>query len=47
MKSWDTEVLTERLELVVGSDLQCMRMNGTIVGAIAGCLIFLMSQLIA
>jgi uncharacterized membrane-anchored protein YjiN (DUF445 family) len=49
VKSWDTEVLTERPELVVGSDLQYMRMNGTIVRAIAiaGCLIFLMSQLIA
>jgi uncharacterized membrane-anchored protein YjiN (DUF445 family) len=45
VKSWDTEVLTERLELVVGSDLQYIRMNGTIVGAIAGCLIFLASRL--
>ena len=45
VKSWDTEVLTERLELVVGSDLQYIRMNGTIVGAIAGCLIFLTSRL--
>jgi len=44
VKSWDTEVLTERLELVVGSDLQYIRMNGTIVGAIAGCAIFLISQ---
>jgi len=46
VKSWDTAVLTERLELVVGSDLQYIRMNGTIVGAIAGCLIFLISQLL-
>jgi uncharacterized membrane-anchored protein YjiN (DUF445 family) len=45
VKSWDTAVLTERLELVVGSDLQYIRMNGTIVGAIAGCLIFLASRL--
>src|SRR5262245_614046 len=41
VKSWDTKVLTERLELVVGSDLQYIRMNGTVVGAIAGCMIFL------
>jgi len=46
VKRWDAEVLTERLELVVGSDLQYIRMNGTIVGAIAGCLIFLVSQLL-
>ena len=44
MKSWDTKVLTERLELVVGSDLQYIRMNGTVVGAIAGCLIFLATR---
>jgi uncharacterized membrane-anchored protein YjiN (DUF445 family) len=45
VKSWDTKVLTERLELVVGSDLQYIRMNGTVVGAIAGCLIFLATQM--
>jgi uncharacterized membrane-anchored protein YjiN (DUF445 family) len=45
VRSWDTRTLTERLELVVGSDLQYIRMNGTIVGACVGCLIFLVSQL--
>jgi uncharacterized membrane-anchored protein YjiN (DUF445 family) len=45
VKSWDTKVLTERLELVVGSDLQYIRMNGTVVGAIAGCLIFLATRM--
>ncbi|TIX30518.1 MAG: DUF445 family protein, partial [Mesorhizobium sp.] len=29
------------LELVVGSDLQYIRMNGTIVGALVGCLLYL------
>jgi uncharacterized membrane-anchored protein YjiN (DUF445 family) len=37
--------LTDRLELVVGSDLQYIRMNGTVVGACAGCLIFLATSL--
>ncbi|WEX74043.1 DUF445 domain-containing protein [Sinorhizobium numidicum] len=46
VRSWDSPTLVERLELVVGSDLQYIRMNGTIVGALAGCLIFLASQLI-
>ncbi len=41
VRSWDTRTLVERLELVVGSDLQYIRMNGTIVGACVGCLIFL------
>jgi uncharacterized membrane-anchored protein YjiN (DUF445 family) len=40
VRSWDTRTLSDRLELVVGSDLQYIRMNGTIVGAFAGCLIF-------
>ncbi|WP_331371425.1 DUF445 domain-containing protein [Sinorhizobium chiapasense] len=46
VRSWDTRTLVDRLELVVGSDLQYIRMNGTIVGAIAGCCIFLASQLL-
>ncbi|MCC6983994.1 MAG: DUF445 domain-containing protein [Bauldia sp.] len=44
VSSWDTRTLSQRLELVVGSDLQYIRMNGTIVGALAGCVIFLLSQ---
>jgi uncharacterized membrane-anchored protein YjiN (DUF445 family) len=44
VRNWDTRTLVERLELVVGSDLQYIRMNGTIVGACAGCLIFLATQ---
>jgi uncharacterized membrane-anchored protein YjiN (DUF445 family) len=47
VKSWDTKVLTERLELVVGSDLQYIRMNGTVVGAIAGCLIFIATRILS
>jgi uncharacterized membrane-anchored protein YjiN (DUF445 family) len=41
VRNWDTRTLVERLELVVGSDLQYIRMNGTIVGACVGCLIFI------
>lgn len=40
VRKWDTQTLTDRLELVVGSDLQFIRMNGTVVGALAGCIIF-------
>jgi uncharacterized membrane-anchored protein YjiN (DUF445 family) len=42
VSSWDARALSDRLELVVGSDLQYIRMNGTIVGAIVGCLLFLL-----
>jgi uncharacterized membrane-anchored protein YjiN (DUF445 family) len=38
--SWDTETITDRLELRVGRDLQYVRMNGTLVGALAGGALF-------
>jgi uncharacterized membrane-anchored protein YjiN (DUF445 family) len=44
---WDTRTLAARLELVVGSDLQYIRMNGTIVGALAGGAIFMVARLLA
>jgi len=44
VRNWDTRTLVARLELVVGSDLQYIRMNGTIVGACAGCLIFIATR---
>ncbi|MGH1570942.1 DUF445 domain-containing protein [Methylobacterium sp. P31] len=43
IEGWDAQTLTERLELVIGSDLQFIRMNGTIVGSLVGCLIFLVT----
>jgi uncharacterized membrane-anchored protein YjiN (DUF445 family) len=46
IRSWDTATLTDRLELAVGSDLQYIRMNGTLVGAAVGCLIFVVSKLL-
>jgi uncharacterized membrane-anchored protein YjiN (DUF445 family) len=47
VRNWDTRTLVERLELVVGSDLQYIRMNGTIVGACVGCLIFLVTRMLS
>jgi len=46
VRRWDAKMLTDRLELVVGSDLQYIRMNGTLVGACVGCLIFVVSRLL-
>jgi uncharacterized membrane-anchored protein YjiN (DUF445 family) len=46
VKGWDSKVLSSRLELVVGSDLQYIRMNGTIVGALVGCILFLAVRLL-
>lgn len=38
--SWDTATITDRLELRVGRDLQYVRMNGTLVGALAGGVLY-------
>ena len=36
---WDPDVAARRLELAVGSDLQFIRINGTLVGGLVGLLI--------
>jgi uncharacterized membrane-anchored protein YjiN (DUF445 family) len=43
VKQWDPEVTSRRIELQVGSDLQWIRINGTIVGGLAGLLIYFLS----
>lgn len=43
VRGWDARTVTERIELEVGSDLQFVRMNGTVVGAIIGMTLFLIS----
>ncbi len=40
VEKWDPAETTEKIELMVGRDLQYIRLNGTIVGALAGLLIF-------
>ncbi|GAA5149700.1 DUF445 domain-containing protein [Microbacterium pseudoresistens] len=40
VERWDPAETTEKIELMVGRDLQYIRLNGTIVGAIAGVAIF-------
>jgi uncharacterized membrane-anchored protein YjiN (DUF445 family) len=44
VKSWDARTVSDQLELVLGSDLQYIRMNGTLVGALVGCAIFVLSD---
>lgn len=40
VERWDPLETTEKLELQVGRDLQFIRINGTVVGALAGLVIF-------
>ena len=44
---WDPEVASQRLELVVGRDLQFIRINGTLVGGLVGLLIYTISLLLS
>lgn len=43
---WDGQETAERIELHVGRDLQFIRINGTVVGGLAGVLIHAISELL-
>jgi uncharacterized membrane-anchored protein YjiN (DUF445 family) len=44
---WDTEETSKRIELQVGRDLQWIRVNGTVVGGLAGLVIYTVAQLLS
>jgi uncharacterized membrane-anchored protein YjiN (DUF445 family) len=46
VERWDTDETSRRLELQVGRDLQFIRINGTVVGALAGLIIYTITQLL-
>jgi uncharacterized membrane-anchored protein YjiN (DUF445 family) len=46
IERWDAEEASRRIELYVGRDLQFIRINGTVVGALAGLVIYAIAQLI-
>ncbi|MFA5214617.1 DUF445 domain-containing protein [Sulfuricurvum sp.] len=46
VKSWDSKEVAEKLELEIGKDLQFIRINGAVVGGIAGLMIYLISQFV-
>ena len=43
---WDTVETSKRIELQVGRDLQFIRINGTVIGGLAGLVIYTTAQLI-
>jgi uncharacterized membrane-anchored protein YjiN (DUF445 family) len=45
VSQWDPKVASRRLELAVGRDLQYIRINGTLVGGLAGLVIYTLSRL--
>ena len=46
IERWDAKEASEKIELMVGKDLQFIRLNGTIVGALAGLVIYTVNQLL-
>src|SRR3546814_14973562 len=44
VRGWESRTVVDRVELAVGRDLQYIRVNGTVVGAVVGCIIFLLSD---
>ena len=47
MSSWDPDETTRRIELLVGRDLQFIRINGTLVGGLVGLLIYSVTQAVS
>ncbi|MEU9363982.1 DUF445 domain-containing protein [Streptomyces avermitilis] len=43
---WDAEHTTKKIEAHIGRDLQFIRINGTVVGSLAGLLIYTVSRLL-
>ncbi|WP_231580460.1 DUF445 domain-containing protein [Corynebacterium kalinowskii] len=46
VERWDADEASDKIELMVGKDLQYIRLNGTIVGALAGLVIYTVSQVL-
>jgi hypothetical protein len=46
VRGWDAEETSRKIELQVGRDLQFIRINGTVVGSLAGLAIYTISVLI-
>jgi uncharacterized membrane-anchored protein YjiN (DUF445 family) len=46
VRNWDAAATARKIELQIGKDLQYIRINGTVVGGIAGLLIYSVSLFI-
>ena len=46
IERWDADEASKRIELHVGRDLQFIRINGTVVGSLAGLVIYSVAQLL-
>jgi len=46
VSKWDADVTSTKIELQIGRDLQFIRINGTVVGGLAGLVIYGVSLLL-
>jgi uncharacterized membrane-anchored protein YjiN (DUF445 family) len=46
MRRWDARTFTDKIEQEVGNDLQYIRLNGTIIGGLAGVAIYAVTLLL-
>jgi len=46
IEQWDPSATSDRIELYIGSDLQFIRISGTLVGGAAGVLIYFVAELL-
>jgi uncharacterized membrane-anchored protein YjiN (DUF445 family) len=46
VKRWDPEATSRRIELAIGRDLQFIRINGTLVGGLAGLTLYLLQKVL-
>ena len=46
IRQWDAETVSQKFEQYVGSDLQYIRINGTVVGGLVGILLHLVSMVL-
>lgn len=46
VERWDADEASDKIELMVGRDLQFIRVNGTVVGSLAGLAIYTLSTLV-
>jgi uncharacterized membrane-anchored protein YjiN (DUF445 family) len=47
IEQWDPKATSRRIELAIGTDLQFIRLNGTVVGGVVGLLIYVGWQALA
>ena len=46
VEGWDASAASAKIEVQIGRDLQFIRINGTLVGALVGMLLYLVTVLV-